>query len=85
MFVKFACDFNSQDENGYSPLHHAVIKNNYAAVLFLLNLLSIDIYVIIISFKSSKSTTNSIFINKNHIFSYLGTFSLLYHRNLIKN
>jgi ankyrin repeat protein len=35
-----------QDENGYTALHHSVSKNNYAAVIYLLNVANIDLNVI---------------------------------------
>lgn len=38
-------DCNAQDENKYTPLHHAVYKNNYEAVLLLINLRNIDLNV----------------------------------------
>lgn len=45
MLEKNLCNFNLKDLSGYSPLHLAVKLNNYAGVLNLLKVPTIDINV----------------------------------------
>lgn len=44
------CNFNSKDDNGYSPLHLSVKLNNYAAAINLLSISTVDINVNFIFF-----------------------------------
>jgi ankyrin repeat protein len=43
--MRHSSDLNAQDENGYSPLHHASLKNNYLAAVLLLKQSNIDLNV----------------------------------------
>ncbi len=44
--IQIDCDFNLKDENGFSSLHLATQLNNYAGVVNLLKIPTIDLNVI---------------------------------------
>ena len=50
IFIGMKCNFNSKDDNGYSPLHLSVKLNNYAAAINLLSISTVDINVNFIFF-----------------------------------
>ena len=45
-FIQIGCDFNLKDANGFSSLHLATQLNNYAGVVNLLQIPTIDLNVI---------------------------------------
>ena len=45
MFIEKFSDINAQDDIGYTPMHYAVIKNNFGGVTLLLNVPGIELNV----------------------------------------
>lgn len=45
VLINFECEYNSQDELGFTPLHYAAIKNNHCAAVLLLDLPNIALDV----------------------------------------
>ena len=37
MLVRYGADFNQQDENGFTAMHHAVAQNNVEAITFMID------------------------------------------------
>jgi hypothetical protein len=48
MIGKLSCNVNLKNDNGCAALHLATQQNNYAGVLSLLSILTIDLHVYII-------------------------------------